>query len=124
MDVYTTMACQMDLSLPSKFFQNFLLSKGQVSGAFFQLGDDASIILFIPLFEKVFFPAFQRRNGGRPVSRKAKYALGFGFAILANVLAIFIEFSRRGNTNFVPCPEEELQKCSLSWVGLNSDCMC
>merc|ERR1712147_247559 len=83
------------------------------NGAFFTLGDAAAIIILVPFFENVVWPCVTRLRRGRPVTRWAKYTMGFLLVILANVSAAVIEYVRRdmsqgSDPNFVLCPTEDL----------------
>jgi dipeptide/tripeptide permease len=73
----------------------FFLSGGQFNGVFFSLGNNASIIVCIPLFEKVIFPCIKSMRGGKTLSRATKYNFGFFFAILGCALGIAIEQARK-----------------------------
>lgn len=130
MDEYSVMACQMNVLLPDwQWLRDFLMcEQGQLNGNFFGLADNAAIIGLIPLLEIVVFPAYKRRNNGRPVSRKVKYACGFGLILLAIASAILIEHVRRGistgdNPDFVPCPASEFAKCDKTLADI-SLCLC
>jgi len=103
-NAYPAQACQMDTRL---------FGGTQLNGAFFTLGDALAIILLVPFFETVVYPAATRLREGRPVTRWAKYTMGFILAILANASAVVIEHVRRGksegaNPQFVICPEHLL----------------
>jgi len=104
MDVYQIQACQMDTrtGFPS-WLDSFFLLKTQFNGVFFSLGNNASIIVCIPLFEKVIFPCIKSMRRGKPVSRNMKYNAGFFFAICGCLIGVAIEIARK-NADFVRCP--------------------
>merc|ERR1711881_497530 len=81
-NAYPAQACQMDTRL---------FGGDQLNGAFFSLGDAAAIIILVPFFENVVWPCVTRLRRGRPVTRWAKYTMGFLLVILANVSAAVIE---------------------------------
>merc|ERR1711957_864166 len=56
------------------------------NSTFYGLGNNAAIIIMIPLFEKLVFPAMKKCRGGVPVSRMMKFNAGFFFCILACAL--------------------------------------
>merc|ERR1711967_56138 len=70
MDIYQVQACQMDTrtGFPDWLNKFFFLSGGQFNGVFFSLGNNASIIVCIPLFEKVVFPCIKSLRRGQPLS--------------------------------------------------------
>jgi len=106
MDIYQIQACQMDTRTGfPEWLNKFFFLNGQFNGVFFSLGNNASIIVCIPLFEKVVFPAIKSMRRGKPISRMAKYDVGFLFAILGCVLGIVIEAVRK-NASLIPCSEE------------------
>jgi len=117
MDIYQIQACQMDTQtgFPDWLNSFFFLEGGQFNGVFFSLGNNASIIVCIPLFEKVIFPCLKSMRRGRPVSRKMKFNAGFFFAILGCVIGMIIEALRK-HADLVPCPSdlspsEQRDKC-------------
>lgn len=115
-NAYPAQACQMDTRL---FGQ-------QLNGSFFSLGDAFGIILLVPLYEKVIFPAI-RRYRGYHLNRSTKYVLGFSFAIAANLSAALLEHLRRSKStaevaDFVLCPEELIGSSSCSNGYLLSKC--
>eukprot|EP00435_Cladocopium_sp_Y103_P025964 s1043_g6.t1 len=90
------------------------------------LGDAFGIILLVPLYEKVIFPAI-RRYRGYHLNRSTKYVLGFSFAIAANLSAALLEHLRRSKStaevaDFVLCPEELIGSSSCSNGYLLSKC--
>lgn len=115
-NAYPAQACQMDTRL---FGQ-------QLNGSFFSLGDAFGIILLVPLYEKLIFPAL-RRYRGYYLNRSTKYVLGFSFAIAANLSAALLEHLRRSKStsqppDFVPCPEDLLGSSSCADGYLLSKC--
>mmetsp|Transcript_28967 Transcript_28967/g.68884 ORF Transcript_28967/g.68884 Transcript_28967/m.68884 type:complete len:612 (-) Transcript_28967:16-1851(-) len=115
-NAYPAQACQMDTRL---FGQ-------QLNGSFFSLGDAFGIILLVPVFEKLLFPAI-RRCRGRYLSRSTKYVIGFSCGIAANFSAALLEYIRRSKStgsspDFVPCPEELLGSSSCDGGNLLSKC--
>jgi len=119
MDIYQIQACQMDTrtGFPDWLDSFFFLNGGQFNGVFFSLGNNASIIVCIPLFEKVVFPALKSMRRGRPISRMAKYDVGFMFAILGCVLGIVIEYVRK-NAALIPCNLDSGDTC---FCAVNND---
>lgn len=103
MDIYGATACQMDVRVPDiKFLRDVLLiPAGQFNGNFFSLGNNASIIIAIPLLEGCLMPWIKRKLG-YPVPRKAKYVAGFALIVLANVSGMIIE-SFRKKADFITC---------------------
>lgn len=97
MDIYQLQACQMDTrtGFPQALNDVFFLKTGQFNGVFYSLGDNASIIICIPLLEMWIFPALKRMRGGVGISRMTKFNVGFFFAILGCVVGIALEFIRR-----------------------------
>eukprot|EP00434_Breviolum_minutum_P005841 symbB.v1.2.005150.t1/scaffold297.1/size245286/3 len=98
----------------------------QLNGSFFSLGDAFGIILLVPLYEKLIFPAL-RRYRGYYLNRSTKYVLGFSFAIAANLSAALLEHLRRSKStsqppDFVPCPEDLLGSSSCADGYLLSKC--
>lgn len=122
MDIYQIQACQMDsrTGFPDWLNKFFLLSgTKQFNGVFFNLANNASIIVCIPLFENVVFPCLRSMNRGLPISRKAKFNFGFFFAMAGCVIGMVIE-SFRKNSDYVPCPV-----LLDNWVdGSYPDCFC
>jgi dipeptide/tripeptide permease len=119
MDVYPLQACQMDTrtGLPQAVNNFFFLGNGQFNGTFFGLGDNAAILICIPLFEAVIFPALRRK--GITVSRKAKFNAGFFFAILGCVIGIILEAVRKTKP-LIGCngaPDDQCF-CSIDWENL------
>jgi len=114
MDIYGSAACQMDVRVPDVGWLRsiLLLPEGQFNGPFFSLGNNAAIIIAIPLLEGVIMPKLKRMRGGRPVPRKAKYIAGFLLIILANVTGSVIEIMRRAQP-FIDCPAADIgsKKC-------------
>ncbi|CAK9067731.1 unnamed protein product [Durusdinium trenchii] len=115
-NAYPAQACQMDTRLFGE----------QLNGSFFSLGDAFGIILLVPLYEKVIFPAIYRYRGYH-LNRSTKYVLGFFCATLANLSAALLEHLRRSSStgvspDFVPCPEELLFTSSCSNGFLLSKC--
>merc|ERR1719498_178020 len=109
-NAYPAQACQMDTRLFGT----------QLNGAFFTLGDAIAIIVLVPFFEGVLFPLIVKLRNGAPISRWAKYTAGFTLAMLANGVAVLIEWIRRGmsegdDAQFVPCPSDLVgsDKCSM-----------
>eukprot|EP00441_Pelagodinium_beii_P025945 CAMPEP_0197677352 /NCGR_PEP_ID=MMETSP1338-20131121/88260_1 /TAXON_ID=43686 ORGANISM="Pelagodinium beii, Strain RCC1491" /NCGR_SAMPLE_ID=MMETSP1338 /ASSEMBLY_ACC=CAM_ASM_000754 /LENGTH=554 /DNA_ID=CAMNT_0043258167 /DNA_START=138 /DNA_END=1802 /DNA_ORIENTATION=- len=116
-NAYPAQACQMD----TRFLGQ------QLNGSFFSLGDAFAIILLVPCFEKLLYPAVKRWQGGQPISRLAKYTTGFSLAIVANLSAALIEHVRRAKStgndpDFVQCPEELLGTASCAGSFLLSKC--
>jgi len=118
-NAYPAQACQMDTRL---------FGGDQLNGAFFSLGDALAIIVLVPFFEIVAFPIATKLRSGRPVTRWAKYTIGFLLCILANGSAAVIEYVRRGmstESQFVSCPAEvpfndplgRCSKCPLTDPG-------
>jgi len=107
MDIYQLQACQMNVQAPDvSWLKSFLLIPqipGQLNGNFYSLGNNASIIIMIPLFEALIFPMLTKMRGGRPIPRKSKYILGFLLVVAANMVGVVIEVFRR-KADFVPCP--------------------
>ncbi len=62
MDIYQLQARQMDTRtwLPKALNDFFVLGVGQFNGDSFSLGDNASIIICIPIFEMLVSPALKR----------------------------------------------------------------
>merc|ERR1711937_973977 len=85
-------------------------SGGQFNGVFFSLGNNASIIVCIPLFEKVVFPCIKSMRGGKTLSRATKYNFGFFFAILGCALGIAIEQARKA-APLIHCDVESGSTC-------------
>jgi dipeptide/tripeptide permease len=113
MDIYPIQACQMDTrtGFPdwlNKFF--FLQEFKQFNGNFFTLGNNAAIIVCIPLFEKIIFPWIKNMRGGQPLPRKTKYNVGFFLAILGCVMGIVLESVRR-NAPLIPCDATDNANC-------------
>jgi len=105
MDIYGAAACQMDVRLDVPWLQDvLLLPNGQFNGNFFSLGNNSSIIIAVPFIEGFLFPKL-RQMRGKPISRKAKYVVGFALIILANLVGALIELVRRGR-DFIPCPAD------------------
>jgi len=80
-----------------------MLPHGQFNGNFYSLGNNAAIILFVPLLEGLILPALRRARGGQDLRRKTKYIVGFLLIILANVCGMIIEYVRRQQP-LMPCP--------------------
>lgn len=118
MDIYQIQACQMDTrtGFPDWLNSFFFLSGGQFNGVFFSLGNNASIIVCIPLFEKVVFPWIKSMRRGQPVSRKTKYNFGFLFAILGCVIGIVIEIARK-NAPLINCDQDSGPDCFCAVNG-------
>jgi dipeptide/tripeptide permease len=108
-NAYPALACQMDLRLPWN-------DKTQLNGAFTNLGDCLAIIVGVPIIESIIYPIIEKRRG-RCISRKAKYIVGFTFAILANGVAIILEGIRR-TRDFVP-GDEGISKCAPSALEIH-----
>jgi len=104
MDIYGAAACQMDVRAPDvQWLRDFLLlPQGQLNGNFFSLGNNASIIIAIPILEGFLFPKLKQMLG-KPIPRKAKYVAGFSLIVLANFIGVAIELVRR-TREFIPCP--------------------
>jgi dipeptide/tripeptide permease len=102
-NAYPAQACQMNTVVFGK----------QLNGAFFTLGDALAIIIVVPIVEMLVYPALARCRG-REATRTEKYTAGFGFCILANVIACVIEYERRGMSSFVLCPEDLLHTSSCT----------
>jgi len=120
MDIYQIQACQMDTrtGFPT-WLDSFFFLKGQFNGVFFSLGNNASIIVCIPLFEQVIFPCIKSMRRGKPLSRKTKFNAGFFFAICGCLIGIGIEFARR-NASLIPCPyadEVSTTECFCAIAG-------
>jgi len=116
LDIYPIQACQMDVrtGLPDWINAIFFLSDTkQFNSTFYGLGNNAAIIVMIPLFEKLVFPAMKKCRGGVPVSRMMKFNAGFFFCILACVTGVVIEAVRK-NADFIECPAG----------AASSDCFC
>jgi len=109
MDIYGAAACQMDVRVPDiDWLRDILLLKGgQFNGNFYSLGNNASIILAIPLLEACIFPMLKRMRGGIPVPRKAKYIAGFLLVVLANCSGILIEHVRASRP-LLRCPADKI----------------
>lgn len=109
MDIYQQQACQMDTrtGFSQTLNEFFFLQGGQFNGVFFGLGDNASIIICIPILEMWVFPALKRMRGGKPVSRMAKFNAGFFFAILGCVVGMIIEIIRKKKA-LVGCDDDLL----------------
>jgi len=120
MDIYQLQACQMDTrtGFPDGLNDFFFLGSGQFNGVFYGLGDNASIIICIPLLEILVFPALKRMRGGVPVSRMAKFNVGFFFAILGCVVGIVIELIRR-KKELITCTAEDTSCFCGIGVGTN-----
>jgi len=105
MDIYGSAACQMDVLAPNIAWVKslFLIPRGQLNGNFYSLGNNASIIIAIPLLETIILPAITRARGGRQIPRVGKYIAGFLLVILANCAGMLIEIVRR-KQDFIPCP--------------------
>lgn len=115
-NAYPAQACQMDTRLLGQ----------QLNGSFFSLGDAFAIILLVPIYEKLLFPALRRYNG-HPLSRTTKYVVGFSLAIAANLSAAIIEHIRRSKStgsapDFVLCPQELVGTASCRDGFLLSKC--
>jgi len=108
-NAYPALACQMDLRLPWN-------EQTQLNGAFTNLGDCLAIIIGVPIIEAIIYPCLEKRRG-RAIPRKAKYILGFTFAILANLVSIVIEDIRRTKA-FVPGPDG-ISKCAPSSLQIH-----
>jgi len=95
-DIYGAAACQMDVRVPDVSWLRsvLLLPEGQFNGNFYSLGNNASIIIAIPIIEAIIMPRLKRALG-YPVPRKAKYVAGFLLIVLANFSGMFIEMVRR-----------------------------
>jgi len=119
MDIYQIQACQMDTrtGFSEGLNEFFFLSGGQFNGVFFSLGNNASIIVCIPLFEKVVFPCIKSMRRGQPLSRATKYNFGFLFAILGCVLGIAIEAARR-NAPLIGCDQDTGDDCFCAVDGI------
>jgi len=104
MDIYAAAGCQMDVRLPDvQWLRDFLLlPQGQLNGNFFSLGNNASIIIAIPILEGFLFPKLKQMLG-KTIPRKAKYVAGFSLIVLANFTGVAIELVRR-TREFLPCP--------------------
>jgi dipeptide/tripeptide permease len=117
MDIYQIQACQMDTRTGfPKWLDSFFFLKGQFNGVFFSLGDNASIIVCIPLMESVIFPALKSMRRGKPVSRMMKYDAGFFFCILACVIGIILEYFRK-NADHIMCDELSGPNCFCAIDG-------
>lgn len=108
-NAYPALACQMDLRLPWN-------DTTQLNGAFTNLGDCLAIIVGVPIIESIVYPIIEKRRG-RAIPRKAKYIVGFTFAILANGVAIILEDIRR-TRGFVPGPDG-VSKCAPSALQIH-----
>lgn len=84
-------SCQMNLHVGT----------GQISGAFFNVGDSFAIIFFIPVFESVVFPLIERRRQKKITIEEKMYG-GFCFAAVGMVAATVIEISRRASPILAP----------------------
>lgn len=114
-NAYPALACQMDLQLPWD-------KSTQLNGAFTNLGDCMAIIIGVPIIESCIYPVLERSRG-RAIPRKAKYIVGFMFAIAANVVSIVIEDIRRTKP-FIKGPEG-LSQCAPSKLEIHmSDMSC
>merc|ERR1712159_863414 len=81
----------------------------QFNSVFYGLGNNAAIIIAIPIVEGFVWPAVQKCRGGIPVSRKTKFNVGFFFCLLSIVVGVLIEVIRRRLSNeqeFVTCPSK------------------
>lgn len=109
MDVYPIQACQMDIrtGLPRWVDSIFFLEQtGQFNSTFYGLGDNAAIIIMIPLFEIVIFPLIKKCRGGVPVSRMMKFNLGFFLCILALIIGVLMEAVRKAQP-YVTCSVDD-----------------
>jgi len=126
MDIYPIQACQMDIrtGLPGWLNDIFFLSDTkQFNSTFYGLGNNAAIIIMIPLFESVIWPAVKKCRGGVPVSRMTKFNLGFFFCILSCAIGVALEAMRK-NADFIECPAGTAQNqcfCAMPepWTPLN-----
>merc|ERR1712100_299904 len=94
---------------PSWLNQFFLLSSSnpQFNSVFYGLGNNLAIIVAIPIVEALVWPAVRKCRGGRPVSRKTKFNVGFFFCLLSIVVGVITEVIRKRLSNdddFVMCP--------------------
>lgn len=103
MDIYGAAACQMDVRVPDVDWLRsiLLLPDGQFNGNFYSLGNNASIIIAIPIIEGWLMPKL-KRSLGYAVPRKAKYIAGFLLIVLANLVGMIIEIVRR-KQDFISC---------------------
>lgn len=113
MDIYPIQACQMDTrtGLPTWLNQFFFLSptNPQFNSVFYGLGNNAAIIVAIPIVEGLLWPAVRKCRGGQPVSRRTKFNLGFFFCLMAVIVGVIIEFIRKHKSeagDFVMCPAD------------------
>lgn len=98
----------------------FFLQSGQFNGVFYSLGDNASIIICIPLLEMWIFPALKRMRGGRAISRMTKFNVGFFFAILGCAVGILLEIIRR-KADLITCdPKADPETCFCA-IGTGKD---
>ena len=77
-------ACQMDLTIGSS----------QINGAFFNVADCLAIIITIPLFEHVVYPAIEKAKGS-PITRNQKLVGGMIMGTVGVVICVALEFARR-----------------------------
>lgn len=124
MDIYGAAACQMNTLAPNVDWVKslFLIPQGQLNGNFYSLGNNASIIIAIPLLETLILPAITRARGGRQIPRKGKYIAGFALVMIANFCGMFIEIVRRKQP-FIPCGDNPADQCGYyvnPATGMNS----
>jgi dipeptide/tripeptide permease len=123
MDIYPIQACQMDVrtGLPKWLDDFFLLSSSnpQFNSVFYGLGNNLAIIVAIPIVEGLVWPAVRKCRGGRPVSRKTKFNIGFFFCLLSIVVGVTIEVIRRRRSH-----ESEFVMCPANFMSLKDLCFC
>jgi dipeptide/tripeptide permease len=59
--------------------------------------DTIAILLLIPLFDQLLFPALKRV--GYPLGMLSKISFGFGAAIISMLIAAVVELARKNNIN-------------------------
>ena len=96
---FTLQACQMDLRV----------GDGQISATQLNLLDTLVILLAIPLFDRVVYPAVEARLGARALTPLRKMGVGFVFGALSMVCAAAVEVARKRSALI----EKPLSNCKL-----------
>jgi dipeptide/tripeptide permease len=84
---FVAQACQMNLSIGSS----------QINGAFFNIADCFAILIFVPIFEWVLFPAVRFLKGGKDITRSEKLVSGLVMSIAGVMCAVGLEYARRSS---------------------------
>jgi len=107
-------SCQMNLAIGGT----------TLSGTVFNLGDCFAVILFIPIFDIIIFPALKWCTG-RPMSNEGKLVGGFAFAALSMITAVIIEIVRRNSSIITPVgdvtPHDFYHNDTYAWLCTPSE---